>query len=86
MQKQFKQPNIRRETGQKKEEGVSPGTVMNGPPVNFSDGSQLIPHMENQPEQSNTTDIKRVSVHDRLRIPVSYDDNLLGEDPGNEAA
>lgn len=87
MQKQFKQPNIRQETGQKKE-GVSPGTVhafTNGPPVNFSDGSQLISQMQNQQELLNT-DIKRVSVHDRLRIPVSYDDNLLGEDPGNEAA
>jgi len=86
-EKQFKQPNIRQETGQKKE-GVSPGTAhafTNGPPVNFSDGSQLISQMQNQQEQPNT-DIKRVSVHDRLRIPVSYDDTLLGEDPGNEAA
>lgn len=87
MQKQFKQPNIRQETGQKKE-AASPGTanaVTNGPPVKFSDGPQLISHVQNQQEQSNT-DIKRVSVHERLRIPVSYDDNLLGEDPSNEAA
>ncbi|XP_040997431.1 uncharacterized protein LOC121243379 [Juglans microcarpa x Juglans regia] len=85
-EKQFKQPNIRQGTKQKKE-GGSEGTAnafMNGNAVSLSDGSQLTSNVQNQQEQLNTG-IKRVPVHDRLRIPVSYDDNLLGQDTKDDA-
>ncbi|KAF5468076.1 hypothetical protein F2P56_012257 [Juglans regia] len=86
-EKQFKQPNIRQGTKQKKD-GGSEGTAnafMNGNAVSLSDGSQLISNVQNQQEQLNTG-IKRVPVHDRLRIPVSYDDDLLGQDTKDDAA
>ncbi|KAG6674422.1 hypothetical protein I3842_15G040600 [Carya illinoinensis] len=86
-EKQFKQPSIRQGTKQKKD-GGSEGTAdafMNGNAVSLSDGSQLISNVQNQQEQLNTG-IKRVPVHDRLRIPVSYDDDLLGQDTKDDAA
>ena len=57
---------------------------MEGTPATFSDNSQPISQMQN--EQTNTGGIERVSVRDRLRIPVSYDDDLLGEDRKDDAA
>jgi phosphorylated adapter RNA export protein len=84
MQKQFKQPNIR-QGGEQKQEGNSPGAThsfVDSTPASFSDGSQLTSQM--QDEQTNTG-IERVSVHDRLRRPVSYDDGLLGEDTKGDA-
>ena len=85
-QKQFKPPNNRR-GGEPKKEGNSPGTTHSfaeGTPATFSDNSQPISQMQN--EQTNTGGIERVSVRDRLRIPVSYDDDLLGEDTKGDAA
>lgn len=87
MQKQFKQPNIRQGARQKKDV-VSRGTAnafMNGNAVSLSDGSQLISNVQNQHEQSNTG-VKRAPVHDRLRIPVSYDDLLGQEGTKDDAA
>jgi phosphorylated adapter RNA export protein len=83
-EKQFKQPNIR-QGGEQKQEGNSPGAThsfVDSTPASFSDGSQLTSQM--QDEQTNTG-IERVSVHDRLRRPVSYDDGLLGEDTKGDA-
>jgi phosphorylated adapter RNA export protein len=40
--------------------------------------------MQNQHEPITSKE-KSISVHDRLRIPVSYDDDLLGENPVNDA-
>ena len=96
MQKQFKPPNNRR-GGEPKKEGNSLGTTHSfaeGTPATFSDNSQPISQMQNeqtnisqmQNEQTNTSGIERVSVRDRLRIPVSYDDDLLGEDMKGDAA
>ncbi|XP_023920465.2 uncharacterized protein LOC112031993 [Quercus suber] len=85
-EKQFKPPNNRRR-GEPKKEGNSPGTThsfMEGTPATFSDNSQPISQMQN--EQTNTSGIEQVPVHDRLRIPVSYDDDLLGEDTKGDAA
>lgn len=39
--------------------------------------SQLIADVQNQPEQQSFIEQKRSSVHDRIRVPVAYDD-LLG--------
>ncbi|KAL3498574.1 hypothetical protein ACH5RR_041306, partial [Cinchona calisaya] len=47
------------------------------------DGLQEAFHLQNQIKQSNGEQ-KRVSVHDRVRIPVAYDDLLEGENPGDE--
>ncbi|XP_050273022.1 uncharacterized protein LOC126716084 [Quercus robur] len=85
-EKQFKPSNNRR-GGEPKKEGNSPGTTHSfaeGTPATFSDNSQPISQMQN--EQTNTGGIERVSVCDRLRIPVSYDDDLLGEDTKGDAA
>ncbi|KAF3956684.1 hypothetical protein CMV_018212 [Castanea mollissima] len=85
-EKQFKPRNNRR-GGEPKKEGNSPGTTHSfaeGTPATFSDNSQPISQMQN--EQTNTGGIERVSVRDRLRIPVSYNDDLLGEDTKGDAA
>ncbi|XP_052194928.1 uncharacterized protein LOC127802890 [Diospyros lotus] len=85
-EKQFRQPNVRQDTMHK--QAASPIRTDNAntdgtlPP----DGSQLVPHVENQLEQSNVEG-NRVSVHDRMRMLVKYDD-LPGEEdhqpPGKE--
>lgn len=67
-QKQFKRPNIRQETEQGKE--VSSQKIAEG-------SMDLKSEMQHQSQQSND-EAKRVSVHDRLRMPVSYDDDILG--------
>ncbi|XP_015883637.3 uncharacterized protein LOC107419382 [Ziziphus jujuba] len=67
-EKQFKRPNIRQETEQGKE--VSSQKIAEG-------SMDLKSEMQHQSQQSNDEG-KRVSVHDRLRMPVSYDDDILG--------
>ena len=49
----------------------------------FTDGLQIMSEGLNQNGPSN--DEKRVSVQERLRVPVSYDDNLLGSDHKDDA-
>ncbi|KAI4337117.1 hypothetical protein L6164_015570 [Bauhinia variegata] len=79
-EKQFRQPNVKPLYAGKKEDS-SQGVVFtfdNANQENVSDSALLASQMENQHEPS-ASEGKR-SIHDRLRIPVSYDDELLGED------
>ncbi|XP_057957449.1 uncharacterized protein LOC131150625 isoform X2 [Malania oleifera] len=79
-EKQFRQQNIKQATENSK--GVSSKEIACAPTdqgtASVSDGSQPIPGGGNPLDQSNS-ERERVSVHDRIRVPVSYDD-VLGED------
>lgn len=81
MQKQFKQQGIRQAPAQKKE-GSSQETactLTKGTSATIPEASQQIP--QNPQEHSSAGGAKK-SVHDRIRIPVSYED--LGEDPKDD--
>ena len=52
-----------------------------GIPATIPDGSQLVP--QNQQEQSSAEG-NRKFVHERIRVPVSYDD-LLRENLQNDS-
>ncbi|PON76676.1 Phosphorylated adapter RNA export protein, RNA-binding domain containing protein [Parasponia andersonii] len=81
-EKQFKRPNLRQATEQGKD-GTSQKIADDFSRKTLSDGSdrlQDMSEMKNQNEPSNDEE-KRVSVHERLRVPVSYDDDLLGGGP-----
>lgn len=77
-EKQFKPQNINQETMHSKEN--SSQTI-----AEAVDGLQEESHLENQLKQ-NSSERKRASVHDRVRIPVAYDDLLDGENPGDRGA
>ena len=84
-QKQFKQPNIRREAteiGKASSQEVlhlfSEGASQDQP-----DSIQSLTPEQNQSKESNSEE-KRSSVHERLRVPVSYDDDILRENPKEE--
>ncbi|XP_057477279.1 uncharacterized protein LOC130764982 isoform X3 [Actinidia eriantha] len=85
-EKQFRQQNVRQHPMQNKE--ASPRrtgpTSTNQTAAIASDSSPRAPDVENQVEQSND-EAKRVSVHDRIRVPVTYDDLLGEEDPKDES-
>lgn len=84
-EKQFKRPNLKQATAQRKDGSSesATGASMNITASNVSDAMQVMSEVQNQNEQSNDEE-KRVSVRDRLRIPVSYDDDLLGGDPKDD--
>lgn len=78
MQKQFRQPNVNRPPLQRKENsslGEEASTFGSRPQGNVSEKPFSALQRQNQPEPSG--EAKRSSVHDRVRIPVSYDDDLL---------
>ncbi|XP_059657100.1 uncharacterized protein LOC132303727 [Cornus florida] len=85
-EKQFKQQNNRQALVQKKE--VSSKTTAHAftdeATAIVSDGAQLVPPVENQLEQSNAG-VKHISVYDRIRVPVTYDDLLGEENPKNKS-
>ncbi|GAB4837125.1 hypothetical protein Ancab_002036 [Ancistrocladus abbreviatus] len=75
-EKQFKQPNL----------GVNKNAsqiVAREVPVQVSasesDGSQTILPLQDQSAHSSET--KQVPIHSRIRVPVSYDDLLGGDEP-----
>ncbi|CAL5431828.1 unnamed protein product [Camellia sinensis] len=83
--KQFKPQNIRQGPVQNKE--ISPERMSHTSTdrtMRASDGSWLVPHVQNQLQQSNVEG-KHVSVYDRMRVPVSYDDLLGEEDPKDKS-
>ncbi|XP_028782961.1 uncharacterized protein LOC114739057 [Neltuma alba] len=85
-EKQFRRPFAERPSGQKKED--SPEVTFSfakGAETNVSDDTVVASPVQNQNEPSASEE-KRISVHDRLRIPVSYDDDLLAESANNNAA
>ncbi|KAL7166428.1 hypothetical protein ACSBR2_037162 [Camellia fascicularis] len=86
-EKQFRQQNICRGQVQNKKDASE--RMDNAFPdqmtASTSDGSQLLePHVQNQLEQSDA-ERKRASVHDRMRVPVTYDDLIGEEDPKDES-
>ncbi|PNX93425.1 hypothetical protein L195_g016579 [Trifolium pratense] len=85
-EKQFRKPNVNQLNVAKKEdssEGVA-FSFAGSDQGNVSDSAFLASEMQNQHEPVTSKE-KSTSVHDRLRIPVSYDDDLLGENPVNDA-
>ncbi|CAL0332731.1 unnamed protein product [Lupinus luteus] len=85
-EKQFRHPNVKQPPMQKKEDD-SPGvpfTFVDGNKGNVSDNSFPESQKQDQSELSCSEE-KRVSVHDRLRTPVSYDDDLLELSADNNA-
>uniref|UniRef100_A0A803NG51 Phosphorylated adapter RNA export protein n=1 Tax=Cannabis sativa TaxID=3483 RepID=A0A803NG51_CANSA len=89
-EKQFKQPkpNMRQETEEGKGSSSQsiPDVSLNKTTseMNISDGSPVMLEVKNQSEPAND-EKKTVSVHERLRMPVSYDDDLLGGDLKNDS-
>ncbi|KAI4316552.1 hypothetical protein L6164_024526 [Bauhinia variegata] len=86
-EKQFRQPNVKPSSNEKKED-PSQGLAFssaNASKGNVSDSAPIASQMQNQHEPS-ASEGKRPSVHDRLRIPVPYDDELLGEDAKNDTS
>ncbi|GLT25539.1 hypothetical protein SLA2020_006610 [Shorea laevis] len=75
-EKQFKQQNIRQAQNKEDFFGDTGPQPTDGVSASVQDDSQFTP--QSQPEQS-TTRGKCKSVHERIRVPVSYED-VLGED------
>lgn len=85
MQKQFKQHDVKQPPRQNKaisSQGVSLESADQGA-GNSLDGSRLSSHIEDQLEQS-FVEQKCPSVHDRIRVPVAYDDLPGVEDSKDE--
>lgn len=61
-----------------------PCTFSSGHQSNVSDNPSCASQMQDQHKPSGS-EKKRAPVHDRLRIPVSYDDDLLGTSVDNDA-
>lgn len=61
-----------------------PFTFVGGNEGNVSDNPFGASQTQDQPVPSGTEE-KHISVLDRLRLPVSYDDDLLGVTAGNVA-
>ncbi|CAJ2675262.1 unnamed protein product [Trifolium pratense] len=87
-EKQFRQPCFHQPPMPKKEKDDSsqgvPCIFSSGSQSNVSDNPSCAAQMEDQPKPLGSEE-KRVSVHDRLRVPVSYDDDLLGASVDNDA-
>ncbi|KAG4136692.1 hypothetical protein ERO13_D07G022900v2 [Gossypium hirsutum] len=77
-EKQFKQQNVGRTLAQNKESSSreTACNLTNGTPVSVLEDSQLLPQTR---EEQFSTKGTRKTVHDRIRVPVSYED-ILGED------
>ncbi|KAL9313120.1 hypothetical protein ACSQ67_018572 [Phaseolus vulgaris] len=85
-EKQFKQPNVAQRPVPKKEDSSQgvPFSFSGRDEGNISDSDFHVSELQNQHEPGTSLE-KPISVHDRLRIPVSYDDDLLVENPVNDA-
>ncbi|KAA0040009.1 uncharacterized protein E5676_scaffold266G00350 [Cucumis melo var. makuwa] len=85
-EKQFKQPNIRREATETEKESSQKVPHLfseGGSSRNLPDHVQSFTSELNRSKESNSEE-KRSSIHDRLRVPISYDDDLLQENPKEE--
>ncbi|XP_062098705.1 uncharacterized protein LOC133804570 [Humulus lupulus] len=81
-EKQFKRPklNMTQETEQGKgnsSQSIADDSSNKTTTSDVSDGLQVLLEVKNQSEPTND-EKKTMSVHERLRVPVSYDDDLLG--------
>ncbi|CAL5359233.1 unnamed protein product [Camellia sinensis] len=86
-EKQFRQQNICQGQVQNKKDASErmDNACLDQMTASTSDGSQLVePHVQNQLEQSDA-ERKRASVHDRMRVPVTYDDLIGEEDPNDKS-
>ncbi|KAK7311412.1 hypothetical protein RJT34_09544 [Clitoria ternatea] len=85
-EKQFRQPNVKQRLMAMKEDSSQgvPVSFAGRDQSNVSDGDFIASPVQNQ-HTSATTEENLIPVHDRLRIPVSYDDDLLRENPVNDA-
>ena len=86
LQKQFRQQSIQRAPEQNNacsSQRTASGFI-DETPASMPDSSQKELTPQFQHEQSSA-DEKRKSVHERIRVPVSYDD-LLGDDLKNDEA
>ncbi|KAL1310344.1 hypothetical protein AAHE18_17G240800 [Arachis hypogaea] len=87
-EKQFRQPYVKQPPVPKK---IDPSEGINLPFADRDEGNVLgsafpASQMQDQHEPAATSEAKPIPViHDRLRTPVSYDDDLLGEDPEKDA-
>ncbi|XP_038906568.1 uncharacterized protein LOC120092530 [Benincasa hispida] len=84
-EKQFKQPSIRREATETEKENSQrvPHLFSEGSSGDQLDNFQRVTPEQNRSKESNAEE-KRSSIHNRLRVPVSYDDDLLRENPKEE--
>jgi phosphorylated adapter RNA export protein len=85
-EKQFRQPCFHQPPKQKKEDSSQgvPCIFSSGNQGNVSDNPSCAAQMQDQHKPLGSEE-KHVSVHDRLRVPVSYDDDLLGASVDNDA-
>ncbi|XP_068648588.1 uncharacterized protein [Aristolochia californica] len=86
-EKQFRQQHTRGYPKENRERSrVSITNASDGAPDQISSASQTAsdsrPH---QPAQTNREGV-RISILNRIRVPVTYDDDLLGEDAKEDAA
>lgn len=87
LQKHFSKQNNTKTPTQNRGTTTSQGNIIPSKDqttnVSIFDGSDHIaPIAHNQIEQQSNVEGKRVPVHDRMRFPVAYDDDLLeAEDP-----
>lgn len=80
LQKQFRHPNTRPKLGPKRDQGSSSEGLASG---NASADEALVSEMCVMPVAEQTESKpqeERKSVHERIRVPVSYDD-LFGDVP-----
>lgn len=86
-EKQFKPPNIRREATETEKESSQkvPHLFCKGSSGDQLDCIQSFIPEQNQYKESNSEE-KRSSIHNRLRVPVSYDDDILQGNPKEEDA
>ncbi|GAV57709.1 RNA_GG_bind domain-containing protein [Cephalotus follicularis] len=83
-ERQFRQQNVRQAPDQNKQSSLQRTTSASAE-VNLasvSEGPVLAPQNQHEPPDAEG---KRKSVHDRIRVPVSYAD-LLGDDPKIDSA
>ncbi|RYR42295.1 hypothetical protein S83_025196 [Arachis hypogaea] len=87
-EKQFRQPYVKQPPVPKK---IDPPEGINLPIADRDEGNVLgsafpASQMQDQHKPAATSEVKPIPIiHDRLRTPVSYDDDLLGEDPEKDA-
>lgn len=84
-EKQFRQPSFKQPSMQKEEDSSQevPCTFSSAHQGHVSDNPTCASQLQDQDKPSGS-EKKRVPVRDRLRIPVSYDDDLLGASVDND--
>ncbi|MED6130740.1 hypothetical protein PIB30_003316 [Stylosanthes scabra] len=87
-EKQFRQPYVKQPPVPKREVSSQGANLpfAGRDEGNVSGSASPASQMQDQHEPAATSEAKPIPViHDRLRIPVSYDDDLLGEDSEKDA-